>query len=383
MFQNTRQIILKVTRGCPYNCKYCYVLDKDKYSDEVISDDVFNLIINKLLSESKHFDTSGTEALSIVFHGGEPLSIGKDKISQFSKIIQQKAKQYGKNVALSIQTNGGLIDEEWIDLFRYYKINVGISWDGFRADSENRAQAEIVLNNILLMKALDAPVGALMILHKQNYKTVVRNLKILNTIGIHVVKINRAVDVMNVGNFELNSDELLEAAKDIFNFMITNPFGIKEDVIYNKMMKMTDGVPYGHPMFRNNICYSRYCGAGSNILEIEPDGTLLMCGRNSKKHDLVAQSINEKDFCELNAFYHMWKFQISKVKAINTMKCNLCPAQNICDYGCLSFSWQKFEGDMKIDPITCEYNKKLFTYLNQNYQIIVEFFNKLKEKKHI
>ncbi|CNK64389.1 galns arylsulfatase regulator (Fe-S oxidoreductase) [Yersinia frederiksenii] len=36
----------------------------------------------------------------------------------------------GSNISLALQTNGTLIDDEWISLFEKYLVNVSISIDG-------------------------------------------------------------------------------------------------------------------------------------------------------------------------------------------------------------------------------------------------------------
>ncbi|HNB51913.1 MAG TPA: radical SAM protein, partial [Anaerolineales bacterium] len=56
--------------------------------------------------------------------GGEPLLLGKPALEELFRLGYQ---QYGRNV---IQTNGTLIDDDHIRLFRQYNVHIGISLDG-------------------------------------------------------------------------------------------------------------------------------------------------------------------------------------------------------------------------------------------------------------
>jgi uncharacterized protein len=58
------------------------------------------------------------------FHGGEPLIIGHDNLESLAKIIFDK---WGRN---NIQTNGILIDDRFIEIFKRYNFHVGFSIDG-------------------------------------------------------------------------------------------------------------------------------------------------------------------------------------------------------------------------------------------------------------
>ncbi len=79
--------------------------------------------------------------LSIELHGGEPLLLGKEKI----RAILVELRKYSGPVKVSMQTNGILLDESWIDFFEqeWPDIEIGISLDGdpsansYRVDYQN------------------------------------------------------------------------------------------------------------------------------------------------------------------------------------------------------------------------------------------------------
>jgi uncharacterized protein len=66
--------------------------------------------------------------LAVELHGGEPLTAGRDHVAA---VLQELADQPSV-VRVSLQTNGVLLDEQWLDLFDalYPSLRIGISLDG-------------------------------------------------------------------------------------------------------------------------------------------------------------------------------------------------------------------------------------------------------------
>jgi len=393
MFQNTRQIILKVTRGCNLRCSYCYVFNKDHYSGEVMSLETYTDIINRWFSETHHGDVkfpgkeehnqADQDRLELIFHGGEPLSIGKKRIAQMLKIAHSLAREYNKVVTCGIQTNGTLIDDEWISLFTKYKVSPGLSFDGFDIDkSDKRGAGANIINRLIELNSLGLN-SALMVLHKGNHKNIRSNFNKLRSMGINNVKVNRAVDVVNAKDSptELNGLEMLEASKEILDYMFSNP-GFQEENLYIYLKQFLTGSARGLKDGRDRMahCVTRYCGAGKALIEVEPDGSIQFCGRNSEKSCLTNPGTAfDKDVLELQSARDMWNFHKYKIDSIIAHGCNTCPAQSICDGGCISFSNQKL-GEPVIDNVTCVYFKGLHKYLSKNIKQIKEYMGDFNDE---
>ena len=382
MFQSTKQIIFKVTRGCNLRCSYCYLFNKDEYIGEFMPFDLYTKILERVFDESRYGNMleKGEEreqdAINIVFHGGEPTSIGKKNFMKYAKIAHQIARRYNKVLNLSIQTNGTQIDDEWIAMFRKYKVTPGISLDGFLEQSDNERNAGgKLIETCLRLKGSNMLDSILMVLHKSNYKSIERNLEILNSIGIKSAKINRGVDVTTAGesDYELNAKDLFESYKKVFNFMMTHPDFAEDNVLQwmEKYLSQTgkgiEGKDYGMH------CYTRYCGAGNALIEIEPDGNIQFCGRNSKFSELTSSgNALTRDVAEINHVGRSFLFHRDKLDSIVERGCNLCHAQSICDGGCISFSQQKY-GKSIIDPTTCALHKMMHTFLSTQDKEIKEY----------
>jgi len=96
----------------------------------------------------------------VVFHGGEPTLWG---IENFTDVLEYQEKIASeKNVIFknSIQTNGLLIDDKWIELFKKYNFSVGISFDGPHND-DLRSNTEIVYKNMCCLKEKGIKFGTL------------------------------------------------------------------------------------------------------------------------------------------------------------------------------------------------------------------------------
>jgi uncharacterized protein len=125
-------IVFKVTERCNLACPYCYFFfsEDQSYKEHpaiVPAQTVAGIIafIQDAIAES------GINRVHIGFHGGEPLLLKRD---YFAQVCQQLIDGLGARckLGLSVQTNGVLINEAWIDVFERFDMAVGVSFDGDR-----------------------------------------------------------------------------------------------------------------------------------------------------------------------------------------------------------------------------------------------------------
>lgn len=378
MFSHVHQVILKVTRGCNLACKYCYVLDKPEYNNEEMTDEVFDFILRRWFSETQRPD------VELLFHGGEPLRIGKEKFSRFCTKAYQYAQIYNKSLRIGIQTNATLIDDEWMSIFLYHQIAVGTSWDGVNLDTDYRNNtAGLVLEKLKMLKTAGLNrVGALMVLHKGNINHLEESFDALREVGLEGIKINRGVDIATKNTkdstFELSAEELVDAFDRTVAYMEKHPDFVESTngEIIRQWIALTDpnfgtsNFEDRRPAGQEAHCYTRFCGGMRNLMEFEPDGTFQFCGRQSVRNEGITGTVFDRDFLELSIIKKQWKYQEQKLESIKHYRCNECPSQMICDGGCISYSHQKL-GKPIIDPGTHQYFKKLGVYLARNNQRLI------------
>ena len=122
-------LIVKVAERCNLKCSYCYMyehedksyLKRPKFMDETI----FNLV---LLRAKEYCDRRPNHKLFLTFHGGEPTLLGPTRFLRY--IIKAREFLGNRLGGISMQTNGTLIDDEWIAILKKYHIPVSISLDG-------------------------------------------------------------------------------------------------------------------------------------------------------------------------------------------------------------------------------------------------------------
>jgi len=111
-------LIIKVVSTCNLACRYC---DADIYSNHRMSLDTVSQIITKALDYA--------DRVEFIWHGGEPLLMG---IQFYEKVVelQKRYRRKGQTIENALQTNGTLINQEWVDFFKANDFHVGVSLDG-------------------------------------------------------------------------------------------------------------------------------------------------------------------------------------------------------------------------------------------------------------
>jgi radical SAM protein with 4Fe4S-binding SPASM domain len=197
-----------------------------------------------------------------------------------------------------------------------------------------------------LLKKYNLHFGILMVATKQNIKSIQKSFKFLRKkYGIESLKINYVEDVNSEGSGtnEITGKEyvkyVIEPAiksyiKDGY-FQESNTSRLIERVFYENLAIINH--------FERSSCYSKFCGAGQTIIEIEPTGKVFMCGRYSEEFDeSYIMKSDDYDMFGINQLQKHYNFQLEKTKHINDLKCDTCRADYLCDHGCMAFHLSKY-----------------------------------------
>lgn len=122
--------VLKVASRCNLNCGYCYVYHKgdESWRDRpaLMPDEVFEAAIARAAAYCRG---SGQRRVRVTFHGGEPLLAGTRRFGRWCQRLHEALANVPE-LELVVQTNGTLIDDNWVRTLRAYDVAVGISLDG-------------------------------------------------------------------------------------------------------------------------------------------------------------------------------------------------------------------------------------------------------------
>lgn len=165
------QVHFKVASRCNLNCSYCYIYNKGdstwKDRPPLMSDEVFEATLRRIRAQC---NITGQKFLLMGFHGGEPCLVGAHRFSAWCAMARTVLNDI-ENLEICIQTNGTLLDDDWIDVFRKNRVNVGVSVDGpqevhdvFRVDHQGNGSYEQVRRGIQRLHGAGIPFTILCVI---------------------------------------------------------------------------------------------------------------------------------------------------------------------------------------------------------------------------
>jgi uncharacterized protein len=152
--------VVKVVSRCNLNCSYCYMynLADQTYRGQprFMSLETCSLMSERILSHARLHDV---KAIHVILHGGEPLLLGKERTAEWVSTVRQVLHPEVLP-HFSMQSNGVLIDDDWIDLLADLGVGIGISIDGpeavhdrFRVYHDGRGSFDDVVKAIRRLQA--------------------------------------------------------------------------------------------------------------------------------------------------------------------------------------------------------------------------------------
>lgn len=131
-----RQLVLKVHSRCNLACDHCYVYrsadQRWRERPRVIAPGTVAQVARRL---GEHLARHGPDRVRVVLHGGEPLLAGPAALDRTVRTLRA-ALPPGAALDVGVQTNGVLLDEEFLALCHRHDIDVGVSLDGGRAAND-------------------------------------------------------------------------------------------------------------------------------------------------------------------------------------------------------------------------------------------------------
>lgn len=116
-------LMIQGTRFCNIDCRYCYLPNRtDKATFDLAH-------LDALIPRLDEAGLLGAE-LTVLWHAGEPMVLKPDWYRQAFARIDALLAPSGTRPIHNFQTNGLLVSDAWIDLFREWGVRVGVSIDG-------------------------------------------------------------------------------------------------------------------------------------------------------------------------------------------------------------------------------------------------------------
>jgi uncharacterized protein len=121
-------LVVKIVQRCNLNCSYCYMYQHADQSwrqrPPFMLEETFGHLLTRI---EEYCDRRPGREMNITFHGGEPMLIGAQR---FDRLVSMAVEKLKDRVSLGMQTNGTLVNDEWIEVLKRHNLRVGVSLDG-------------------------------------------------------------------------------------------------------------------------------------------------------------------------------------------------------------------------------------------------------------
>jgi uncharacterized protein len=253
---------------------YCYENPLRDYNLPSTPPD-WEKIKRELIKHNRHFT---------VF-GGDPLVIPIEELEDIWKLGKEKWKQNG------IQTNGSLITNQHIALFKQYNVHVGFSIDGphILNDARSAPSGDVNATQVLTEKSNQNLVRCLregiqtsliITLHKFNITKdkvyeLISWLSTLEMFGLKHVRLHLMERDGNVEHLIPDEDDLFNALKELYEF--SKHSKIKFDIFPELIERLKSG--------DGGTCIFRECDPCNtpSVVGIGVKGESTNCGRVNKE----------------------------------------------------------------------------------------------------
>lgn len=356
-----KTVVFRPTNACNLRCGYCY--DKDSHQDSVkgiskIATDIFQRegehIINSLDILYK-----GEKNPKIILHGGEPLLIKTSILDKFCKELQNR------NIDMSIQTNGTLITDEVIELFKKYNFSVGLSLDG--CDEKQNYQRiypngnnsfNTVMDNLKKLQEENIKFGLIMSVAKQH---IGAEQKLYNFIGENNFSCNiRPVfaSCEKLSSSVMTEDEFAKFLNNIFDIWF---FDEDKKVKTHQISELYEllRVCLDENFFERGCNNSSHCFR--DFISLDVYSNLHACNRLYGIQEFYYGNLKKDS-------YMVIKEKIEKLiefrnKAINK-SCGDCDNISRCNGGCPAESYDIY-GDILHPAPICKSKKLIYNHISE------------------
>lgn len=365
--ESFNNIVLPITAGCNLNCPYCFAQTDGGFHFGNFTNNAIDQVANFLISNNFNKSTP----ITILFFGGEPLinfEIIKYTISHF----KEKYPEY--NIQYSITTNGTILNNEIIKVFKENNVTVLVSLDGYenkfnlrRFKIDGNSSVDIVVKNIKQLKKNGVNLEVRATLVNDNpyiLKTFVffEQLKLPFNVIFAYSSENKT---HNWANY--NEDNLASIRKQfdkILSYYIKKVE--KRETIYNKLF--LDRIT----TLRFRINRSLSCSGGINYFTITANGDIYSCAHlmNNPEYKIgnIMKGIGDKsDYIAI---------PIDEID-----ECKGCWANKLCLGGCVSQKismgrsnkCSKPSNECELEKLTWDLYLKLYYYI---MKIAPEYFKR-------
>lgn len=317
----TRDFLVLAKPGgarCNLRCRYCYYLDRQGAAPGA-PDRMEPALLERFVRE--RFEATPGPSTHFEWHGGEPTLLGLDFFRE-AVALQRRHRPPGRAVTNGLQTNGTLLDAEWVRFLAREGFSVGLSLDGpaslhdpFRPGPAH-ARTEAAFR---LLKRAQVHVDVLCVVHEGNASRPGETYGYFRRLGAtHLQFLPLAQGPCSAGPLAVGA-----FLREVFDLWARLDLGRIQVQFFDEALRPALGVPHALCVFRET------CG---DVLVAERDGSVFMCDHFVDGDHRLGR-IGERSLADLAEAPELLAFGRAKREGL-AARCRSCDVLAWCNGGC-------------------------------------------------
>jgi len=359
LFKDLPMMELLLTRRCNLGCAYCFAASNQKKQD---------MDLETALKAVDQLMEMPFNNFCIKFNGGEPL-LRKDLLEKISSYTFERFREIKREgfLLFEITTNGTLVDEEAIELFKRFNMRVLISLDGpeplhnkYRTYQNGSPSFGDVIKGIRRLQDADYPFRVITVVTRENVLYPAEIIDFFSGMGITNLRFNPILK-HGYGKDDWESKGIEPQEYLAFMKVVTARCGegnsLHEDNLESMLRNMVSRM-------RDFKCMRSNCGCGHYYLCIDSTGDIYPCAfflgeiPNLKLGYIHQEDV---DLGECGGNHPLVKMlpsrSVGKIAA-----CSQCQWRHLCEGGCTLGAYLK-SGTIFAPTYLCDYFKGMYTFL--------------------
>ena len=350
-FQNLTNISylhvnLKLTHDCNLDCPWCY--EKSNRGKPSMSLEIIE-------QTAKVFQGTCGQWM---FHGGEPTLLGIDYLKLATDII----RRYIPKVNFALQTNGTLLNDNFIRKLYEFGILWGISFDGLQNDKTRKSTKECL--NIIENYFKPYPGREIIIvITNDNIENIIEEYEYGKQLG-YSIKTHFAFNLgENLNSILPDLDLSIKNYLKLIDHWIHDKSGFYNHEIACYFLQMLGEKIYPHCKFEEDCSKTH--------IAIKSDGTIQPCQRYWPEECNLGNIFDYKNYQEFTDTMY-WNTRNFDHYTLKFQNCRDCKWIDLCQGGCYNDHYlyninrEKTKSDchtMKLDPWNCQFIKSIYEYI--------------------
>lgn len=312
------------------------------------------------------FAMDAAETLAFEFAGGEPF-LEFPLMRDLTEYINSHPRRNGRTVALNVQTNGTLLDQERVDWVQANNIQLGLSLDG-DPESHDVSRPRLgggesfsqLRRGLDLLQGAGIGFGALVVLNRSNVGSAQRLADFLVENGIVGFKLNPVAYLGTArstwAQVGVTQEEVVVYFQELIELIVRGGYPLLED----NLRTMSQFILSKR---RATRCMRSHCGAGDTFQSVSAAGDIYPCGRATQSPGLKLGGVHD-DWASLSepGRRSLVIAEIRSRRPSTLEGCDTCSYRQLCQSGCSAQAWERY-GTVRHKTPECHFYLHMYPWL--------------------